>query len=125
MPREMRNELARKMRAHVGPPMMMPRPYGPPQPLMVFPHAPARPWFGMMDPGRRAETSEDRHDCLAYLMYYKAGFRKELVKEWKSAMRGKSGIIKYEEDVLIYPDEAQLAAVEKLVAMIEKALKGV
>lgn len=38
-----------------------PRPYGPPQPLMVFPHAPARPWFGMMDPGRRAETSEDRH----------------------------------------------------------------
>uniref|UniRef100_A0A915BLQ4 DZF domain-containing protein n=1 Tax=Parascaris univalens TaxID=6257 RepID=A0A915BLQ4_PARUN len=93
MPREMRNELARKMRAHVGPPMMMPRPYGPPQPLMVFPHAPARPWFGMMDPGRRAETSEDRHVMAKHKQ--------------------------------IYPDEAQLAAVEKLVAMIEKALKGV
>ncbi|KHN81017.1 Zinc finger RNA-binding protein 2 [Toxocara canis] len=94
MPREMRNELVRKMRAHGGPPMMMPRPYGPPQPLM-FPHPAAapRPWFGMMDPGRRVETSEDRHVMAKHKQ--------------------------------IYPDDIQLNAVEKLVAMIEKALKGV
>ncbi|VDD86816.1 unnamed protein product [Enterobius vermicularis] len=68
VPREMRNEFARKMRAHGGPPMML-RPFGPPQHmLMVKP--PIRPWYGLMDTGRRVETMEDRHVMAKHQMIY-------------------------------------------------------
>ncbi|VDK80238.1 unnamed protein product [Litomosoides sigmodontis] len=90
VPREMRNEIARKLRAqrmHVIPP----RPLGAPQPLLM--PLPTRPWCGIMDPGRRVETVEDRHVMAKHR--------------------------------LIYPEESQLSAIEKLVSITEKALKAV
>uniref|UniRef100_A0A0R3S5U1 DZF domain-containing protein n=1 Tax=Elaeophora elaphi TaxID=1147741 RepID=A0A0R3S5U1_9BILA len=90
VPREMRNEIARKLRAqrmHV----MPPRPLGAPQPLLM--PLPTRPWCGVMDPGRRVETVEDRHVMAKHR--------------------------------LIYPEESQLTAIEKLVSVTEKALKAV
>uniref|UniRef100_A0AAF5Q2K8 DZF domain-containing protein n=2 Tax=Wuchereria bancrofti TaxID=6293 RepID=A0AAF5Q2K8_WUCBA len=67
VPREMRNEIARKLRAqrmHV----MPPRPLGAPQPLLM--PLPARPWCGVMDPGRRIETVEDRHVMAKHRSIY-------------------------------------------------------
>uniref|UniRef100_A0A158R5J6 DZF domain-containing protein n=1 Tax=Syphacia muris TaxID=451379 RepID=A0A158R5J6_9BILA len=66
MPREVRSEFARKMRAR-GPPML-PRPFGPPHMLMMKP--PLRPWYGLMDPGRRIETMEDKHVMAKHQMIY-------------------------------------------------------
>uniref|UniRef100_A0A8R1XPR5 DZF domain-containing protein n=1 Tax=Onchocerca volvulus TaxID=6282 RepID=A0A8R1XPR5_ONCVO len=67
VPREMRNEIARKLRAqrmHVIPP----RPLGAPQPLLM--PLPTRPWCGVMDPGRRVETVEDRHVMAKHRSIY-------------------------------------------------------
>ncbi|VIO95229.1 DZF family protein [Brugia malayi] len=67
VPREMRNEIARKLRAqrmHV----MPPRPLGAPQPLLM--PLSARPWCGVMDPGRRIETVEDRHVMAKHRSIY-------------------------------------------------------
>ncbi|CAG9535612.1 unnamed protein product [Cercopithifilaria johnstoni] len=89
VPREMRNEIARKLRAqrmHVIPyalhclnnslrcitvslcNLLRPRPLGAPQPLLM--PLPARPWCGVMDPGRRVETVEDRHVMAKHRSIY-------------------------------------------------------
>ncbi|VDN01120.1 unnamed protein product [Thelazia callipaeda] len=67
VPREMRSEIARKLRAqriHIAPP----RPLGAPQPLLIS--ASTRPWCGVMDPGRRVETVEDRHVMAKHRLIY-------------------------------------------------------
>ncbi|VDN19806.1 unnamed protein product, partial [Gongylonema pulchrum] len=48
--------------------LAQPRPVGPPQPLFTPP--PVRPWCGVMDPGRRAETVEDRHVMAKHRLIY-------------------------------------------------------
>uniref|UniRef100_A0A0M3JQ84 DZF domain-containing protein n=1 Tax=Anisakis simplex TaxID=6269 RepID=A0A0M3JQ84_ANISI len=53
-----------------------------------------RPWFGMMDPGRRVETSEDRHVMAKHKQIYPDEMQtnaiEKLVSMIKEALKGVS-----------------------------------
>ncbi|VBB26928.1 unnamed protein product [Acanthocheilonema viteae] len=143
VPREMRNEIARKLRAqrmHVMPyalhchishfcsRVIRPRPLGAPQPLLM--PLPARPWCGVMDPGRRVETVEDRHVMAKHrsLQLTNRCDHANIVGDaiaHRSHFRDKIVIECINSNILIYPEESQLTAIEKLVSVTEKALKAV